>query len=349
MTGQRPVVILLMRKASPGAYSIERLFESLEPFLSSRFEVRTVRVPCNGTGPLRCIRNLIFTARLRADVIHVTGDIYYCALAVPRQRCVLTIHDLVSLNRLKGVRKRIFSLVWYSLPLRWVARVTAISEETRRQLEDEFPPTAAKVVVIQNCVDERFGRNQRAPRTDNHRLQVLQVGTGPNKNLERVAVAAAGLPLSLRIVGPLSRDQRRLLHSLELDWTSAERLSEEELIAQYRDSDVLVFASTYEGFGLPIVEAQAIGLPVITSTLTPMTDTAGDGALFVDPFDECEIRDALNLLLSSPALAQRLSDQGRRNAERFDAKVVASKYADLYTRTPTGIDLNRGSSSTKGW
>ena len=80
---------------------------------------------------------------------------------------------------------------------------------------------------------------------------------------------ASGLRLRLRIVGPLSDRQRSLLRSLDLDWTSAQQLSGEEMVREYRESDLLVFASTYEGFGLPIVEAQAIGLPVITSEHGP--------------------------------------------------------------------------------
>ena len=332
MTTQPPVVVLLMRAESPAYQSIERLFATLLPLLSRNFEVRVVRVPCESRGILRCVRNLIFTARQRADIIHVTGDIHYCILAARQRRSVLTIHDLCSLDRLKGVRKRIFSTLWYSLPLRWAPHVTVISEETRRQLEHYFPAVAGKIIVIPNCVDEAFKQNYRTARTSTEKFRVLQVGTGSNKNLERVAAAASGLPLRLRIIGPLSDRQRSVLDSLDLDWTSAERLSGEEVVREYRDSDLLVFASTYEGFGLPIVEAQAIGLPVITSNTPPMTEVAGGAALLVDPYDEKEIRAALGHILRSPDLAQRLSNQGRCNAERFDAEIVAGCYADVYTR-----------------
>jgi len=335
---QPPVILLLMRKEAPGYYSIERLFESLVPLLSKRFKVEIVRVPCRSSGFLRCLRNLIFTARLRADVIHVTGDIYYCALAVPRRRCVLTIHDLCSLNRLKGLRKLLFSVIWYSLPLRWASCVTTISEEIRRQLEREFPSTTSKVQLIPNCVDEAFPRNYRFARTSTSRPQVLQVGTGANKNLERVAVAASGLSLCLRIIGPLSSGQQALLCSMNLSWTSTERLSPEKLVAEYQNSDMLVFASTYEGFGLPIIEAQAIGLPVITSNKAPMMEIAGDAALFVDPYKESEIRAALEQLLWSPDLARRLSDQGRRNAERFSTMAVADQYSAAYVRTLSRVN-----------
>jgi glycosyltransferase involved in cell wall biosynthesis len=332
MTARRPVLVLLMRAPSPTYHSIERLFETLAPLLSTNFEVRVVRVPCQSRGILRCARNFIFAARLRADIIHVTGDIHYCALAIRRQRCVLTIHDLCSLNRLKGIRRRIFSILWYSLPLRWAPQVTVISEETRRQLEHYFPAAAQKIEVIPNCVDGGFKQNHRATKTSIGELRVLQIGTSGNKNLERVATAASGLPLRLRIIGPLSDRQQSLLRSLDLDWTSAQQLSGEEVIREYLDSDLLVFASTYEGFGLPIVEAQTIGLPVITSNMAPMTEVAGDAALFVDPYDEKQIRAALEQIIRSPDLARRLTDYGRRNVARFDAQIVTDRYADLYTR-----------------
>lgn len=80
------------------------------------------------------------------------------------------------------------------------------------------------------------------------------------------------------------------------------------------------------------MEAQSIGLPVITSNISPMTDVAGDAALFVDPYNEQEIRSALEQLLRFPDLARRLSIQGRRNAERFDARTAADRYADIYRR-----------------
>lgn len=330
MTTHRPAVLLLMRKESPGYHSIERLFETLAPYLSKGFEVRIVQVPCQSSGILRCSRNLAFTARLRADVIHVTGDIHYCALAIRRRRCVLTIHDLCSLERLKGLRKRIFSILWYSLPLRWAPYVTVISEETRRQLKQHFPTTADKARVIPNCVDEAFSLKRKIPWDGIGKRCVLQVGTATSKNLERVAAAISGLPVRLRIIGALSEGQRSLLHSLDIDWTSAEQLPGEEVVREYHGSDILMFASTYEGFGLPIVEAQASGLPVITSNMPPMSEVAGDGALLVDPYNEEEIRSALERLLHAPDLARRLSDQGRRNAERFDARTVADSYADVY-------------------
>lgn len=327
---QLPTVILLMRKQRSNYYSIERTFESLVQPLSKQFEIRVVHVPCYGTSLVEFIGNLIFTARLRADVIHVTGDIQYCALAIARRRCVLTVLDLVSLNRLKGARKYAFSLLWYSLPLRWAKHLTSISDESRSQLEKNFPTTVGRVEVVPCCVDPAFETGPRLSRADTDRPQVLQVGTGINKNLDRVAIATSGLPLHLRIIGSLSPDQRTFLATLDLDWSSAEQLSTEELIKEYRNSDALVFVSTYEGFGLPIVEAQALGIPVLTSNIEPMRYVAGNGALFVNPYNEREIRAGLERLLGSSDLSRQLINLGRDNIKRFSSRMMAIQYAKIY-------------------
>jgi glycosyltransferase involved in cell wall biosynthesis len=327
---QRPSIILLMRKESPCFYSIERLFESLLPSLSGQFAVRIMHLPCHSRGFWRRIWNLAFTACLRADVIHVTGDVYYCALAVPRRKCVLTIHDLSLLDRLKGPRRVVFKIIWYSMPLRWAPRITAISKETKSRLESNFPAARGKIELVPNCVDPVFRSNTHFHRAANAKPQLLQIGTGENKNLERVAVAASSLPLHLRIIGTLSTRQCSFLDSIGLDWSSTENLSNDELIREYRNSDALVFVSTHEGFGLPILEAQQVGIPVVTSNLAPMSDTAGGAALLVNPYDECQIRTALEELLQGDGLAHRLSERGRRNVERFDVKRVARKYADVY-------------------
>jgi len=328
---RRPAVVLLMRKESVGYYSIERLFESLIPFFGQHFAVKIMRVPCHSNGMLHCFRNLIFAARLRADVIHVTGDIYYCALAVRRRQCVLTMHDLCSVNRLTGLRKLILRLFWYSLPLRWTRYITAISEETRGELERQFGTAIGKIELIPNCVDEAFKCGQFSQHRPGRR-QVLQIGTGMNKNLERVAAAVAGLSAHLRIIGRLSRDQITFLNSLDLDWSAVADLSTKELVDEYLNSDVLIFASIYEGFGLPIIEAQAIGVPVVTSDFAPMTDTAGDAALFVDPYDNHSIRTSLERLFSSRELSAGLVELGKKNVGRFDAKAVAGQYAAIYWR-----------------
>ena len=113
------------------------------------------------------------------------------------------------------------------------------------------------------------------------------------------------------------------------------RLTDLELVEAYRRCDMVVFASLYEGFGLPILEAQAMGRPVITSNFGAMKEAAGDGALLVDPYSVEAIREAVLRIKREPALREDLIAKGLRNAERFRAEAVAARYGELYRNLAT--------------
>jgi glycosyltransferase involved in cell wall biosynthesis len=81
---------------------------------------------------------------------------------------------------------------------------------------------------------------------------------------------------------------------------------------------------------MPILEAQAVGRPVLTSNLAPMADVAGHGALKVDPYDGTAIRAGLERLITEPVLRDQLVDAGFQNVRQYSASAVAARYADLY-------------------
>jgi glycosyltransferase involved in cell wall biosynthesis len=104
----------------------------------------------------------------------------------------------------------------------------------------------------------------------------------------------------------------------------------DRVVELYRTSDVLLFPSTKEGFGVPIAEAQATGLPVVTSDLSPMREVAGEGAVLVDPLDVGSIRDGVHRVLEDLTYRRHLVEAGRRNVLRFAADSVAAAYAAVY-------------------
>jgi glycosyltransferase involved in cell wall biosynthesis len=159
---------------------------------------------------------------------------------------------------------------------------------------------------------------------------LLQVGAGPTKNLARVIEALKGIRCRLWVVGNLGERQTRLLELSGVEYRNFPQISDEELVALYIESDILIFASTYEGFGLPIIEAQAVGRPVIASDAASLPEIAGEGAEFVKPEDHRSIRDAVERLLSDAALRERLVVLGRENVRRFESLRIAQEYASVY-------------------
>jgi glycosyltransferase involved in cell wall biosynthesis len=185
-----------------------------------------------------------------------------------------------------------------------------------------------KIRVIHDCVSSEFqpvdtSFNRDCPR-------ILFVGTSPNKNLERTAEAITGIECRLVIVGRLSSEQREKLEAHHVAFESLVNLADEELRREYERCDLLVFPSTYEGFGLPIVEAQAVGKPVVTSNLSSMPEVAGAGACLVDSWSTESIRKGVLRVIRDDSYRNQLVAEGFRNVQRFQPEAVANEYAKLY-------------------
>jgi glycosyltransferase involved in cell wall biosynthesis len=249
-------------------------------------------------------------------------------LLLRKRRTILTIHDCGSLERLQGWRLLAFRALWLELPLRRAWVVTTISRSSRNALLRATGVESQKVRVIYNCVSPAFVPSLRS--FCRERPVILLVGTRPNKNLERVAEALEGVSCYLAIVGRLTRSQRDLLQGLGLRYTAHQDLTDEEMVERYRDCDLVVFASTSEGFGLPIVEAQSVGRPVVASSIPVLQEVAGDAAVFVNPKDAVSIRAGILSVTGSSQLYADLVQRGLRNAQRFQANAIAGHYADLY-------------------
>ena len=316
------------RKRLASHFSIERLFAEIRRNMPADCEVIPCPAPEASAGILPRWRNVRHAARQQADVHHIVGDSHYLAFGLPPEKTVLTIHDCAALHRLKGLSRAVLKYFWFTGPMRRAAVVTAISEASRNELRQYVGALADKVTVVPDCM---FGDFPFAPkRFDEKAPVVLQVGTKENKNLERVAEAIAPTGCRLHIVGDLEPAQRARLAALGLPYCALGVLSDEELVRAFRRCDMVVFASLYEGFGLPVLEGQATGRPVITSKISSLPEAAGEGALLVDPYSVEEIRGAVMRVKQDGALRAALVEKGLRNAERFRPDVIAGRYAEIY-------------------
>ena len=316
------------RKPPLGFFSVERLFEDVRSALPPDIFVRLHRNRYQSAGFWQRMIDVVRAARHQGQVNHVTGDVHYLTYLLDRRGTVLTILDCVTQERLRGIKRWIFWLFWYWLPEKRCAVITVISESTKQQLLRHLHCDPGKIRVIHCPVSDEF---KPSPKAFNRACpRILQVGTTDNKNIPRVAEALEGLPCCLVIIGPLSDLQKRALSQHRIHHENHVGLSRDELLEQYRQADLVMFASLYEGFGLPIVEANAVGRPVITSQLYSMPEVGGDAAFYVNPFDVCNIRAAVEMLISDSRLVDKLISNGFRNAQRFDRLYIASQYADIY-------------------
>lgn len=324
-------VVLFLRHPRPGFHSIEAVFRTVAAALPDQVSAILAASPHPSRGLLPRLRSACAAARRfraeRGAVAHVLGDEHYLVFCLSKRRTVLTVHDCDFLDGKRGLRRWLLWLIWIYLPVRRAGAVTAISEHSRAQLAALARCAPDRIRVIENPLPARF---VPAPPESGPRPRILHLGTKPNKNLPRLIVALRGLDVSLTVIGRLTEAQRTQLEAAGIDFENLVDISDEALVEAYRCCSVVSFVSTSEGFGMPIIEAQAMARPVLTSAVAPMRDVAGEGALLVDPLDTAAIRRGLEQLLQDSALRDRLVAEGLKNRRRFEAAAIAESYATLY-------------------
>ena len=321
-------VIQFQRKPLPGQNSVERLSEDIRRNLPPSVRCEARILPFQSRGVFRRFANILYCCAPRGSLRHITGDTSYAGLFGPSSKTLLTILDCVSLHRLKGWRRSVLKKMWYDLPIRHAQIVTVISNFVRDELLSLINCDAGKVRTVYLPVSNYFQPSARI--RSNSPPVILQIGTGSNKNLERLALALEGISCQLNIIGDLAPQQRALLAEKRISYNSSANIGVEEVVRQYREADLVTFVSTYEGFGLPIVEANATGRPVITSNCSSMPEIAGDAACIVDPFDPQSIREGVTRILTSADYSRSLVEAGFVNAARFSAPKIAAEYASIY-------------------
>ena len=107
-------------------------------------------------------------------------------------------------------------------------------------------------------------------------------------------------------------------------------VAEKEMPSLTAGATAFVYPSLYEGFGFPVAQAMAAGVPVVTSNTSCLPEIAGDGALFIDPKSNAELGAALERLLDSPSLRRELATRGRARATRYRWKECARKSLDFF-------------------
>lgn len=280
--------------------------------------------------------------RFRLDILFNPG---FTAPRLAPCPTVTVFHDLQHLRHPEYFR-------WFDRPawrllLAQAARsstaLVAVSEATRADLLRYYPIPGSRVTVIPHGVDERMfeiaaERARRRPEP-----LVLCVSTlHPHKNLLRLIDVFARLrrhrpELRLVIAGvrgfqTAAIEERIVRLGLEEAVEITGWISREALYELYRRALCSVYPSTFEGFGLPVLEAMAAGVPTACSAIEPLREIAEGWALLFDPHDEREMEDALIRLLEDELLRNRLAGQGPGRARAYSWETAAARYLALFQK-----------------
>jgi len=262
---------------------------------------------------------------------------------------VVTVHDLAALHFPETLTWKIrWSLLPFLEPsIERAARIVTVSASVAREIAAAWPRAAAKTEVIWNGVDPAFcPASEGAIAATRQRLGLpagflLYVGTiEPRKNVELLVDAWQALRAEwpaappLVIAGPEGWHSSALVRRLDrLAGEGLRRLGHlprPELIAVVQAATLFVFPSLYEGFGLPVAEAMACGVPVVVARRSSLPEVVGDAGLCVDADDPHELVEALVQLLPDKERMQRLAALGRERAQGFSWRTAGKRLAGVF-------------------
>ena len=322
-------ILYIYRSTSLG-FSIAKVFRPIETEMRKYAKVDSFYLPVAGAMPWQLWKN-IKAARLAVtnkdyDIVHITGGEYYLIPFLKGKfKLVVTVHDLGFFTNFRITPRTLMLYFLWIRPLKWADRVTCISEKTTQEVLQLVKLSPDQISTIYNPVDIRF--THKAKFFNTLCPIVLHIGTKPNKNLNNTIVALKNFPYKLRIIGKLTLEQKTLLEIYHVNYTNAFNLTDEEIIHEYEQCDIVNFPSFYEGFGMPIIEGQAVGRVVVTSNLSPMKEIAGDGAVHVNPIDCSSI---LNGYKEAIVKHETVIKSGLENVKRFKLDKITLKYFLMY-------------------
>lgn len=262
-------------------------------------------------------------------------------------KSVVTIHDLIYLRYPAYYQKT--DQIIYDYKFRHACEVAtkihAISQQTKLDLVSFFHIPENKIEVIYQAINPLFFQvmpdAQRRAVLKKYRLPeefLLSVGTiEERKNLLTLleAMLVSSIKMPLVVVGKPTNYKKKVMqmisqHPGELKVYFFSGINNKELQALYQSAAVLVYPSEFEGFGLPVAEAQASGCPVITSNVSSLPEAGGNAALYCDPEKPEEIGKAMEDVLSDQILRKTLIANGKINAQRFTQENYARQLRQLY-------------------
>lgn len=336
-------VIRHLRTVLPGEAEVIlylRRGQTIDFKLPSTWKIKSLWAPRLWTQGRLSLEMLLH----RPDVLFVPA---HTVPFIHPKRTVVTIHGLEYEFCPEGYG--FFERIYMRLSILhscWTAsRVVAVSENTKRDLLQLYRISEKKIQVIhEGFQPESLPKMLSQTLVSDHSPYLLFVGRlETRKNLIRILEAfeqmkeKLGTTHQLILAGKFGYGYQQILQKIhhskwKQDILAKGYISEAEKWNLLRRASLFLFPTLYEGFGIPVLEAQSVGIPVLTSNISSLPEIAGAGAIFVDPTRTESLRDGIILGLTDESLRAGIIEAGSKNVRRFHWEGTARLLADCITQ-----------------
>lgn len=318
-------IVLFLRKKIEGQNSMEELAYSLKSAIP---EIEIIELPYYSTSLIGMLKNGLFARKHQGNINHIFSITEgYLSLFLSGRK-IITVHDLF-FKHFSIINRIAILALWILLPSFFTNYYTCISTNTQFQLHKLIPWIKEKCRLVYNPINEIFYQPYESKK--NNIPVILHIGTALHKNLKNVIKSLSGIKCQLIIIGKLLPEQEHLLKEYSIDFINEYDIATQRLIDYYREADIVSFPSSQEGFGMIVVEANAIGKPVIAGDIPVLHEIGRNAALFVNPNDIISLKNGFSNLINNYNLRNYYIKQGQENAKRFRLKNIAVQYKDLYS------------------
>lgn len=281
------------------------------------------------------------TAMLKPDIFH--NPSYTPITPKGKVPYLVTVHDLIRLTHEKNYFKKLYNLAAAKKACKKADRVLTVSEYSKQEITDVLKVDKDHIDVVYNGIQERYFKPADEARVKEVKEKymlpesyILYVGSHDvHRNLSGTIEAYMKSGVSMPLVLALQWEEIKRYCESEVKPSNVICLgsvADTDLLYLYRGASLFLFMSFIEGFGLPIVEAFASGVPVVTSNVSSLPEVSAGCAVEVDPWDTNAIAGAIKMTLSDDVLRARNVQMGLERAKEFTVKKMAERVLKVYER-----------------
>lgn len=323
---KKPVIIL--RKKIFGENSIEEIAFRIKAFV----DVEIIILPYSSTSLAGILRNIVYVRQILAPVYHILHPSEaYLLPFLSHGRRIITYHDLGTRYSGRNHFYKWARILTGITPSKYFADyITFVSKQTLNEYKKKISRVnSSKLRLIYNSYDKRL---VPCSSKDHDKFTVLQIGTSDRKNIDGTIEAVKGLDIKLDIIGKLKKEQIQKMEEYNIDYINRFDIPFEGIVNAYINCDIVCFPTFYEGFGVPVLEANVMERPVISSDIDIIHEIGQSAVYYINPHSIQCIRKAIIELMENEELRKQLIEAGKINAQRFEPEKIYKQYEKLYSK-----------------